>query len=58
MDSAFPGRDFFDKTIQPLTGALDMPVIITSLKRGDNLVAELDKAGADMKRVYTVGNQL
>jgi DNA-binding MarR family transcriptional regulator len=55
MDSSVSGRDFFGKTVQPFTCELDMPVIITSLKRCDYLVEELHRAGVDKKRVYTVG---
>lgn len=54
MDSTVTGTVFFGKQVQPVISNHGLPVIITSLKRCEGLLAALDKAGVDRKRVYTL----
>lgn len=56
MDQAASGSAFFDKTVQALNGDGNLPIIVTSLKRGATLVEELRKAGVTRNRIYTLGN--
>lgn len=54
MDSTATGTVFFGKLVQPVISNHGLPVIITSLKRCEGLLAALDRAGVDRKRVYTL----
>jgi DNA-binding MarR family transcriptional regulator len=59
MDDQHAGELFFEKRISPLVssaGAGNLPIVITSLKRGDELETEL--LGRDIKRckIFRAGN--
>lgn len=54
MDSTVTGTVFFGKLVQPVISNHGLPVIITSLKRCEELLEALDNAGVDRKRVYTL----
>lgn len=51
------GGEFFGYPVQPLAAAIgsDRPVILTSLKQRDTLLAALSKAGIAVERICVVG---
>jgi DNA-binding MarR family transcriptional regulator len=58
MDTEAPTRKFFDRQIvSPAIGLLsgNHKIVITSLKRGDELNLELLRLGADPSRIYRTG---
>lgn len=58
MDYQHCGEFFFEKKISPLTtssGNITLPIIITSLKRGDDLEAELLRRNIKRSIIYRAG---
>lgn len=55
MDSPGGGGTFFGKPVQGIGSDVELPVVITSLKRCDELVAELRAAGVGRQNVYLPG---
>jgi DNA-binding MarR family transcriptional regulator len=58
FDDEQAGCDFFDLKVKSLEVGLEgecCPVIITSLKRGEQLKGELKSRGIDGKRIYCAG---
>jgi len=59
MDDQHAGEIFFEKKISPLlagSGATNLPIIITSLKRGDALEAELLHRDVKRNIIFRAGN--
>ncbi|PKN16206.1 MAG: transcriptional regulator [Deltaproteobacteria bacterium HGW-Deltaproteobacteria-23] len=54
VDPDHAGSSFFGKIIQMHIGDSDLSVIITSLKRQDQLREDLHKAGVASKRIYAL----
>jgi DNA-binding MarR family transcriptional regulator len=58
IDDGVPGRDFFGVPILPLkalAGEADAPVVITSLKRRDELQQFLQSMGVHVSRIFVAG---
>ncbi|MDD2336109.1 MAG: winged helix-turn-helix transcriptional regulator [Geobacteraceae bacterium] len=58
MDDRHAGEIFFEKQISPLTtsnGTCNLPIIITSLKREDELVAELLRRNINRSIIFRAG---
>jgi DNA-binding MarR family transcriptional regulator len=59
MDEQHAGENFFEMKISPLltsSGATNLPIIITSLKRGDALEAELLRRDIKRNIIFRAGN--
>ena len=59
MDDQHAGENFFEKKISPLltsSGTTNLPIIITSLKRGDALEAELLRRDIKRNIIFRAGN--
>jgi DNA-binding MarR family transcriptional regulator len=59
MDDLHAGEKFFEKMISPLvtsSEATKLPIIITSLKRGDDLEAELLRRNINRSFIFRAGN--
>jgi DNA-binding MarR family transcriptional regulator len=59
MDDQQAGENFFEMKISPLltsSGTTNLPIIITSLKRGDALEAELLRRDIKRKIIFRAGN--
>ncbi|MDD2319184.1 MAG: winged helix-turn-helix transcriptional regulator [Geobacteraceae bacterium] len=59
MDDLHSGENFFEQTISALpesNGTKTMPIIVTSLKRGDALEAELLQRGFKRNIIFRAGN--
>lgn len=59
MDDQHAGEIFFDMKISPLvtnSGISKLPIIITSLKRGDDLEAELLRRNINRSIIFRAGN--
>jgi DNA-binding MarR family transcriptional regulator len=58
MDDQHAGETFFEKKISPLAsgGSTNQPIIITSMKRGDILEAELLRRGITRGIIFRTGN--
>ncbi|MRR06367.1 MAG: winged helix-turn-helix transcriptional regulator [Deltaproteobacteria bacterium] len=59
MDDQHTGENFFEKKISPLlarSGTTNLPIIITSLKRGDALEAELLRRDIKRSIIFRAGN--
>jgi DNA-binding MarR family transcriptional regulator len=58
MDDQHAGENFFEKKISPLaisSGTGNLPIIITSLKRGDDLEAELLRFNINCSIIFRTG---
>jgi DNA-binding MarR family transcriptional regulator len=61
LDDQRAGESFFDLEVAPLAGGVEgegYPIIITSLKRGEQLAAALFSIGIDRKRIFTAEGNL
>ena len=59
MDDQHAGENFFEKKISPLVTSREttnLPIIITSLKRGDDLEAELLRRNINRSIIFRTGN--
>jgi len=58
MDNQHAGENFFEKIISPLitSGITNLPIIITSMKRGDGLEAELLRSGIKRGIIFRAGS--
>jgi len=59
MDDQHAGENFFEKRISPLVTSSEntkLPIIITSLKRGDALEAELLRCNVNRGFIFRTGN--
>ncbi len=54
MDEAGTGGEFFGRSVEPLAVPGDLPVVITSLKRGDDLLQQVLNLGVDRRQIVTV----
>lgn len=58
MDDQHAGELFFEKSVSPLIASSEttnQPIVITSLKRGDDLAAELLRRGVKRSCIYRAG---
>ncbi len=59
MDDQHAGESFFEKKVSPLVTSSEgtkLPIIITSLKRGDDLEAELLRRNINRSFIFRTGN--
>jgi DNA-binding MarR family transcriptional regulator len=60
MDDEHAGESFFDKTVQPLAAGVageNGTIVITSLKRGAQLMDELMRRGVDGNGIFRAGSE-
>jgi DNA-binding MarR family transcriptional regulator len=60
MDDEHSGESFFDKKVEPLPSGLagkNGTIVITSLKRGGQLINQLVLRGIDRNRIFSASNE-
>jgi DNA-binding MarR family transcriptional regulator len=54
MDSLDTQADFFGSKVQPVSGEVSAPVIVTSIKRSTELLRSLERAGIEKHLIYLI----